>query len=223
MTIWFASGNAFKKKELANILSEAGGFEIRIPSDAGLEFDPDETGTDYCENALIKARELYALLKKQNPPLFNDGDAIIADDSGICVDALDGRPGVYSALYTGQFIKNSRDISPDARKMPSSQRNALLLGELGDNPVRTSRFVCCMVLLYNHHRYFLAQETMEGEIVKGHEFAKGTGGFAYDPILFIPELGRTVAELSDEEKNIFSHRAKAGKVIADLLKLLHGN
>jgi len=217
MTVWFASGNAHKKEELASILAASGEYKVHIPADAGLDFDPDETGNDFCENALLKARALYDILSSR-PSLFQNGDSIIADDSGLCVDALDGRPGLYSAVYTGKVITCLQDISPDAKKIHSSERNALLLAEMGDKPNRGARFVCSMVLLYNPSRFFLAQETMEGEIVKGPEFAKGTGGFGYDPVLFIPELGRTVAELSEDEKNIFSHRAKSGKIIATMLK-----
>jgi len=91
----------------------------------------------------------------------------------------------------------------------------LLLDELGDAPDRKARFVCAMVLMYNPNRFFIAQETLEGELVKSLEHARGSGGFGYDPILLIPELRRTVAELSEEEKNTISHRGKAGKIIAE--------
>jgi len=223
MTIWFASGNAGKKTELAFILAGAGVFEtgyinFRIPKDEGLDFDPEETGDSFHANSLLKAVELYSLLNRLSPPVFKPGDVIIADDSGINVDALGGRPGIYSALYTGRVITCAADISPGAKKLPSVERNTLLLGELGDNPHRTARFVCSMVLFFSPDRFFLAQETLEGEIVKGPEYAKGTGGFGYDPILFIPELNRTVAELTEKEKNTYSHRAKAGKFIAELFK-----
>ncbi|MCL1930291.1 MAG: non-canonical purine NTP pyrophosphatase, partial [Treponema sp.] len=98
MTIWFASGNADKKKEIAAIFN---GYNVHIPADAGLDFDPEETGATFYENSLLKARALYALLEERRPPLYKSGDPIIADDSGICVDALDGRPGIYSARYAG--------------------------------------------------------------------------------------------------------------------------
>ena len=219
MNIWFASGNIHKKAELAAILAnaifasaihgeaipEGQGCTILIPQDAGLHFDPEETGSSFRENALLKAGELYSLLTKHRPPLFVPGDPIIADDSGICVDALDGRPGIFSARYAG----------PGA---DAAQRNTLLLEELGDSPRRSARFVCAMALLFSPDRFFLAQETLEGEIVNSPEAARGSGGFGYDPILFIPELNRTVAELSEEEKNTISHRAKAGKNIAAILR-----
>jgi len=212
MTIWFASGNIGKKAELFAILGMAGilggGCDLLIPADLGLEFDPEETETSFSGNALLKAGELYSLLNRHS--LFKNGDAVIADDSGLCVDALDGRPGIFSARYGAG--------AAGEKKLESCERNALLLAELGDTPLRTARFVCAMVLMFDNNRFFLAQETFEGEMVKGPEFARGTGGFGYDPVVFIPELGRTVAELSEEEKNTVSHRGKAGKIIATILK-----
>jgi XTP/dITP diphosphohydrolase len=220
MTIWFASGNSHKKTELAAILNTHGTTnKILIPSDAGIDFDPDETGTTFYENALIKARELYSLMEICHTPLFKSGDPIIADDSGICVDALDGRPGIYSARYAGRarYAGANSDMT-NTQKLQSEERNALLLEELGTHPVRTARFVCAMVILFSPDRFYAVQETFEGEIVSGPEAAKGRGGFGYDPIFLVPGLGRTAAELSDTEKNTISHRAKAGKIIATLLE-----
>ena len=225
MTIWFATGNAHKKAELSAILKTHGvDCRLLIPKDAGLEFDPEETGTSFHENALLKARVLYGMLDSARPPLFSPGDPIIADDSGICVDALGGRPGIYSARYMG---KEQRAMSNEQReegrgnsgkKLGAFERNGLLLEEVGDAHDRKARFVCAMVLMYKSDRFFVAQETMEGEIVTDMGHAKGAGGFGYDPILFIPELGRTVAELSEEEKNTISHRGKAGKIIAGIIR-----
>jgi XTP/dITP diphosphohydrolase len=196
MTIWFATGNAHKRAELAAILP---GHGIKIPADRGIPFDPDETGDSFAENALIKARELRRLIAAAGFP-----GPVIADDSGLCVDALDGRPGIHSARYGGT----------PGKKLGDRDRNALLLRELGDNPNRRARFVCAMALLLDDHRFFLVQETLEGELIAAE---RGQGGFGYDPILFIPALGRTVAELSEEEKNRISHRGKAGRAIARLL------
>ena len=272
MNIWFASGNAHKKAELTAILANAipgiSDCNVLIPSEAGLDFSPEETGTSFRENALLKARELYSLLVDRRPPAFTRGDPIIADDSGICVDALNGRPGIFSARYTGirkdltqrrggaedgELPENGAQpsLNPGISKIsiegrdpayensvPSclcvrnsernysaitisaAQRNALLLEELGSNPRRSARFVCAMALVFSPERFFLAQETLEGEIVSGPQAARGSGGFGYDPILFIPKLNRTVAELSQEEKNTISHRAKAGKIIAAILREL---
>ena len=196
MTIWFATGNAHKMAELAALLPD---HHIQIPAEEGIAFDPDETGATFAENALIKARELRRLTVAAG---FHD--PVVADDSGLCVDALGGRPGINSARYGG---------SP-GKKLGDGDRNALLLGELGDNPNRGARFVCAMALLLGDDRFFLVQETLEGELIVT---GRGQGGFGYDPILFIPSLGRTVAELSGEEKNRISHRGKAGRAIAMLL------
>jgi len=196
MNVWFATNNAHKKEELEAIL----GVNLKIPSGEGLKFDPDETGATFCENALLKARELKKLVNKDEP--------VIADDSGLCVDGLGGRPGVLSARYG----------AVNGQKLTSPQQNILLLDELGANPVRSARFVCAMVLLFDNDRFFIAQETLEGEIVKDREALRGDGGFGYDPIFLIPKFGRTLAELSAQEKNSLSHRGKAGRHIANILK-----
>jgi XTP/dITP diphosphohydrolase len=165
------------------------------------------------ENALLKARALFRL---------RGAGPVLADDSGLCVDALDGRPGIYSARYSGRSggpcsdrdEGHGADRPPDkGAKLSSEERNRLLLEELGDNPRRTARFVCAMVLLFDENRFACVQETLEGELVGG----RGQGGFGYDPILYLPERGRTVAELGEEEKNRISHRAKAARAIAQLL------
>ena len=196
MKIWFATNNAHKKAELEAILNTS----LKIPSDDGLDFNPEETGMTFCENALLKARELKKLLKENGP--------VIADDSGLCVDALGGRPGVFSARYGDE----------GGRKLSSYDKNILLLEELKDSEKRTARFVCAMALLFEDDRFFIVQETLKGEIVKGRESLRGEGGFGYDPVFLIPSLCRTLAELSAEEKNSLSHRGKAGKHIAKILK-----
>jgi XTP/dITP diphosphohydrolase len=214
MTIWFATGNLHKRAELAAILP---GHTIRIPAEADIPFDPDETGATFAENALIKARELRRLLasRTSGPEAYN-GEPVLADDSGLCVDALDGRPGIYSARYG----------STGNRKLDAHERNALLLQEMrsiselqsgsepGDNPHRSARFVCAMALVLGDDRFFIAQETLEGELLREE---RGAAGFGYDPILYIPEFRRTAAELSEEEKNRISHRGKAARAIAKLL------
>lgn len=204
MNIWFATNNSHKKEELEAILN----VTLKIPVEEGLKFDPDEIHSSFHENALLKARELKKILG-------NDGACVIADDSGLCVDALDGRPGVYSARYGATNAGGAANAS--GTKLTSPQRNSLLLDELGDNPKRSARFVCAMVLLLDDSRFYIVQETVEGEIVKSAEFAKGDGGFGYDPIFLVSRFGKTMAELSAEEKNSISHRGKAGKLIGDIL------
>jgi XTP/dITP diphosphohydrolase len=206
ITLWFATGNIHKKRELAAVLKAAApGAEILIPGEAGIGFAPEETGATFLENAFLKAGALYRLAA-----VAGRAAPVIADDSGLCVDALGGRPGIYSSRYGSGGLGGGNKLS-------DGERNALLLAELGDNPSRSARFVCAMVLLWNEDRFFAVQETLEGELVPSLEAAGGGGGFGYDPILFIPELGRTVAELSEDEKNRISHRGKAGRAIAGVL------
>jgi XTP/dITP diphosphohydrolase len=205
MRIWFASGSVHKKAELAAIFNT----EIATPADVGLEFCPDETGASFHENALLKARALWRQLEERRPARYRSGEPVIADDSGLCVDALDGRPGIFSARY---------GRTADGKKLGDQERNALLLAELGDNPRRSARFVCAMVCFWSPGRFCLAQETLEGEIVQSAERAGGAGGFGYDPVFWVPGLGRTVAELAEAEKNRISHRGKAGRVIAGMIR-----
>jgi XTP/dITP diphosphohydrolase len=241
--IWLASGNKHKQQELAAIFA---GHTLKIPADAGItDFDPPETGTSFTENALIKAKALYGMLnsesggsRKQKPE--NHGP-VLADDSGLCVDALGGRPGVYSARYYGKDSWNSNGTFRSGwlpqtscgalKSISDEERNSLLLEELAaalaippqgtilpQGPQsRSCRFVCAMALFYSRDRFFLVQETLEGEIVPSAVKSRGKGGFGYDPIMYLPELSRTVAELSEEEKNRLSHRGKAGRAVAKFL------
>ncbi|MDR1930045.1 MAG: non-canonical purine NTP pyrophosphatase [Treponema sp.] len=223
MTIWLASGNEHKRRELAAIFA---GHSLKTPVEGGFtDFDPREGTQGFEENALIKARALYGLLEGAGLE-----GPVLADDSGLCVDALGGRPGVYSARYGGG-------------KLGDKERNLLLLAELdgalaaaAGSPAgpgtagaaypgmagaatagRGARFVCAMVFLWGHERYCLVRESLEGVIVSGPGAIRGSGGFGYDPILYLPEKGKTLAELTEEEKNSLSHRGKAGKIIAQLL------
>jgi XTP/dITP diphosphohydrolase len=223
--VWLASGNKHKRLELSRILP---GITLKSPADGGIDdFDPPETGTSFLENALLKAGALRRALAERG--IF---EPVLADDSGLCVDALGGRPGIYSARYSGPYCNcnsgrksgcNNRRNSgcsggehlPEGKKIESAERNRLLLEELGDNPQRGARFVCAMVLLFDENRFICAQETLEGEITGGP--GRGEGGFGYDPIFYLPALDCTVAELGDDEKNRLSHRAKAGKTIAKIL------
>ncbi|MDR2370742.1 MAG: RdgB/HAM1 family non-canonical purine NTP pyrophosphatase [Treponema sp.] len=201
MTVWLATGNAHKKAELAAILRSD--KTLRIPSDAGIAFDPAENGSTFAENALIKAEALWSIVK----------EPVIADDSGLCVDALGGRPGIYSARYAGPAKDGG------GKKIGAAERNALLLGELDGAAERSARFVCAMALVYGEGRFFIVQETLEGEIALPEQ-AAGTGGFGYDPVFFLPERRCTLAELDAGEKNALSHRGKAGRIIAGFLGAL---
>ena len=242
MNIWLASGNKHKQQELTAIFggdlrstsarSQSERDTIKLPAEAGITgFDPEETGTSFAENALIKARVLYNLLGSDF--LAENPGPILADDSGLCVDALEGKPGIYSARYYGKdsWASDGKFWEKSVpAKLTDEQRNLLLLEELDNissmeivkqSPSargrRNCRFVCAMVLFFSPEHFYLIQETLEGEIVPSAAEIRGRGGFGYDPIVYLPELGRTVAELSEEEKNQLSHRGKAGRTIAKLL------
>lgn len=195
MEILLATGNAHKKEELERILAP---HRILIPSDIGLSFDAEETGTTYLANAIIKAEALRDAA---------DGRPVLADDSGISIPALGGAPGVYSARYGSDEA---------GRELESHERNTLLLKNMQDfrGDMRRGFFVCCMVLILEDYRIFSAQETFNGIIA---EASSGKGGFGYDPVFHLPERGMSVAELSDEDKDAVSHRGRAGRRIKALL------
>jgi len=190
MTIYLASGNEHKKEEFAQIFSD---HSIVLPYEAGIAFDPEEIGKTFLDNALIKARALYSCVHMP----------VIADDSGLCIDALDGRPGIYSARYG----------SVNGTVLSAAEKNERILHEMCGKKQRTCRFVCALVLLFTEDRFYCVQETFEGCIA---EQAQGIHGFGYDPIVYIPSLQKTVAELTSEEKKQFSHRGKAGRKLASL-------
>lgn len=193
MILYFASGNKHKQEEMQRIFKD---HLIKIPMDDGISFDPEETGCDFVSNALIKAKALYDLVKKP----------VLADDSGICVDALDGLPGIHSARY-GQ---------DEGLFLDTKGKNQLLLTRMQNILNRHCKFVCNMVLYLSHDRFFSVQETLEGLLV---EKASGSGGFGYDPLVYLPEYKKTVAELLPEEKDACSHRGKAGRTLLKLLEL----
>ncbi len=197
MIVYLATNNPHKVEELSPLLP---GVEFRLPRDAGVAFDPVEDGADFLANSLIKARALYALVRTP----------VLADDSGLCVDALGGEPGIHSARY-GQVEGGA--------KLEAAERNALLLARMAGRADRTCRFVCCLTLVLSGERQFSAQETCEGVLL---ESPRGSGGFGYDPVVFLPELGRSVAELSMEEKARVSHRGRAARRMAALLADLAG-
>ena len=216
MKLYLATNNAHKKREAAEIFSP---HEIVIPADERIDFDPEETGATFFENALIKARALYDIVHCP----------VIADDSGISVDALGGRPGIFSSRYGGRDFPRGR---ADGKKTAQDAQNRFLIEELNDalsgstgdcrflHGERSAHYTCSMVLYLENERMYVAQETMEGQIVASIEDSRGNGGFGYDPIFFIPEIGKTAAELSDEEKNAISHRGKAGRSMRRIIEML---
>lgn len=218
MKIYLATGNKNKKREMSQILSQ---HQIVTPSDEGIDFSPVENGTTFYENSIIKSKALYEIVHCP----------VIADDSGICVDALGGIPGIYSARYAGPDFPKGK---PDGSKISQDEQNRFLIQQLNDriaqgnldsshftNGPRSAHYTCAMVLYMGNDRVYAIQDTMEGAIVNSIEDAKGTGGFGYDPIFFLPDLGVTSAELSAEEKNKISHRGKATRTLLKIMESIN--
>ncbi len=191
--IVLATGNPGKVREIRRILG-AFGVEIVPQTELGVD-DADETGISFLENALIKARHAAELT----------GLPAIADDSGLVVDALDGRPGVYSARYAGAEATDDDNIEKLLHE---------LRGVTDDK--RTAAFYCCAVYVSaDDSTSLVAEGRWQGRIVGER---RGTGGFGYDPVFFDPECGRSAAELGPELKNARSHRGKALAALAEMLR-----
>jgi XTP/dITP diphosphohydrolase len=192
-----ATNNKGKIKELQDLLKDTG-IELVTPLQINLDLDVIEDGSTYAENA---AKKGVAFAQ-------SSGLVSLADDSGLEVDALGGAPGLYSARYG----------SPDGGKLSDAERRAFLVRNLQDKPRPwTARFHATIAVAVPNGETHLAEGFCEGEIIPEE---RGTGGFGYDPIFLLSELGKTMAELSMEEKNRLSHRARAvmnAKVILETL------
>lgn len=188
-----ASGNQGKIKEIREILAPLD-LEVVSMKDAGIEVDVEETGQSFEENALLKAKGIATLTD----------DLVIADDSGLEIDYLNKEPGIYSARYLG------RDVSYDIK-------NQNLLDRMDGVPdeKRSARFVCAVAAILPNKKELVVRGVMEGRI--GYEI-KGEYGFGYDPIFYLPEYGKSSAEILPEEKNKISHRGKALQKMFLLLK-----
>ncbi|MCM1122578.1 MAG: XTP/dITP diphosphatase [Eubacterium sp.] len=191
--IIFATGNAGKMHEIRNILRETG-LQILSMKEAGISADIVEDGTTFEENAIIKAKAVARLLREQTDDTYHDA-IVLADDSGLEIDYLNKEPGVYTARYLGEDT-------------PQSVKNASLIERLTGVPdeKRTARFVCVTAAAMPDGEVFTTRGVIEGRIA--HQI-KGDNGFGYDPIFYVPELGCTTAQISEEEKNRISHRGKA--------------
>lgn len=188
----FATGNENKMKEIRMILADCG-YEILSMKEAGIDIDIVEDGKTFEENAMIKAKAISEVA----------GCVVLADDSGLEVDALDKAPGIYSARFMGE------DTSYKIK-------NQAIIDKLEGVPdeERTARFVCAIAAAFPDGRVETRRGTIEGRI--GYEEA-GENGFGYDPIFYVPEFGKTTAQLSPEEKNQISHRGKALTMIKEVL------
>ena len=189
-----ATSNKDKAREIAEILSDTP-FVVTTLKEEGYDPDIVEDGKTFEENALIKARTVHALAK---------GAYVMADDSGLCIDALDGAPGIYSARFCGE---NST----------YPEKFAKIFEMLKDVPEekRTAKFVCSIAVVRPDGSEF----TVRGEVCGVlHEKPMGDGGFGYDPIFYVPEFGMTTAQMTKEQKNSISHRGKASRAMAEKLK-----
>ena len=188
MKVILASKNQHKLTELSAILSGLG-FEIALESEYGLDIDVDETGTTFEKNSLLKAE---AVMKASGLP-------VLADDSGLMVDSLDGAPGVYSARY--------------GHKNSDAERIDYLLANLKDVPAgsRAAKFVCVITCLWPDGRKIVARGECPGEILTS---PRGETGFGYDPLFYYAPFHKTFAEMRADEKNSISHRGVAMQAFA---------
>jgi len=183
MKLILASNNKKKIAELKSILSTLG-IDVISQSEAGCDFEVEETGTTFAENAFLKAEAVYKAT----------GIPAIADDSGLCVDCLNGEPGIYSARYTG----NHNDSDED--------RINFLLNKMKDSEDRTARFKCSICCILEENVKIAVEGTCEGVILKS---PVGSGGFGYDPVFKPNAFDCSMAELTSEQKNSISHRGNA--------------
>ena len=190
MKLVLASKNEKKMREMNEILSGLG-IEVCLQADVGVDVDVEETGATFEDNSLLKAR---AVMEASGLPA-------IADDSGLCVDALNGAPGVWSARYGGEGLDDTA-------------RYKLLLANMPRGAARTAKFVSVITCCFPNGDVLTARGECPGTIAF---VPMGEGGFGYDPVFFQPKLKKTFAQLSPEEKNAVSHRGKALAAFAEKL------
>lgn len=198
MRIIFATGNEGKLKEIKAIMGDLG-LEIVSMKEAGIKANIVEDGKSFKENALIKARTISDIAR---------GELIMADDSGLVIDALNGEPGIYSARYMGE------DTSYDIKNNAILERMKDFKGS-----ARSARFVCAVAAVVTDEngecKEYTTEKTFEGVIA---DKIAGANGFGYDPIFYVPEKGMTSAELTSEEKNSMSHRGKALRAMKEIIR-----
>ncbi len=192
MKLVLASNNAHKLEELRAILTTLG-MEVVAQKEMNINIEPDENGTTFEENSYIKAKTIMDAC----------GIATIADDSGLMVEALGGEPGVYSARYGGESCATDRD------------RLNYLLGKMENAENRAAKFVSVITMLTPDGKKIVARGECPGEILRAPQ---GENGFGYDPVFYVPEKGCTFAQLSAQDKNAISHRARALKAFAELVR-----
>lgn len=192
--VLIASNNEHKVKEIREILSKYN-FDVLSLNEAHIDIEVEEDGTTFMENAYKKASEIYNTCSDY---------MVIADDSGLMVDALGGAPGVYSARYAGEHgnsKKNNEKLLKELKGIPEKDRKA--------------KFVCAIVFIIDKNTIIKAQGEANGIIL---EEERGDSGFGYDPLFYVPSYGKTFAELGPEIKNRISHRAEALIKLNDALR-----
>ena len=191
MRFVLATHNPGKLREMGEILKDFG-IEVVSPKDLGITVDVEETGSTFAENAMLKAK---AICKAADLPA-------IADDSGLCVDALNGAPGVYSARYGGEGLDDKG-------------RYMLLLSSLRGAPTRAAHFACAVACAFPNGDTLTAEGRCDGSIAYA---PLGEGGFGYDPVFLLPGTGKTFGQLTQEEKSAVSHRGRALREFSEKLE-----
>ena len=187
--IILATSNQHKKKELTEIFDNK--INFKTLNEIGFNDKIIENGKTFIENSLIKCRAVFNAIKKP----------VMADDSGLCVKTLHGEPGIFSARYGGKGLTDK-------------QRYEYLLKNIKEKDDLSASFICALVLYINPNNIYIVQEEVKGEITFE---PRGNNGFGYDPVFFIPEFGKTAAELTNDEKNSISHRGKAAKMMKKII------
>lgn len=206
--IIFATGNKGKIREIRDIITDPD-MEVLSMKEAGVAADPDENGTTFEENALIKTRAVaeQLRLKKEAGVLdFDTADTqitIMSDDSGLVIDALNGEPGIYSARYLGYDTDYNYKMNQIMKRMENVPEEK-----------RTARFVAAVGAIFPDGSEHVVRGAMEGVIAHG---IHGQNGFGYDPFFYLPEYGKTSAEITEDQKNAISHRGKALRAMMKLL------
>jgi XTP/dITP diphosphohydrolase len=187
-----ASNNAHKLREIRRLFP---GIQVLCPADLKVNFSYAEGDESYLANAMGKALALHARV----------GRPVLADDSGLSVPALGGEPGLHSARYGSEAA---------GRRLSDREKIDYLLRNMSGRVQRDCFFVCCMVLVVREERFLVVQEASYGSLA---EAPSGSGGFGYDPVFRVPGTGKTMAELSDREKDAFSHRGRAARRLLTIL------
>jgi len=206
MRILFATHNQHKLREIQEILSNFPGT-ILCAKDLGMDQEVEENGTSFLENAEIKARALYKFAKAQG--LLEEDDLVMADDSGLSIEALSFGPGIYSARFLGVDTP-----------YPEKNRRILAMMEESSSKSRMAYFTCAIVTIFADGKVLQTEARCTGEIAKE---PGGEEGFGYDPILYLPEYGKCSAELSEHEKNAISHRGKALRQMQEKLRGIYAD